>query len=66
MKRSESPPLTAEVAAIIKALLAMGRYHQHQIAALLEINQGRVSEVNTGKKFGHVPPARDLPPGFLA
>ena len=61
-----TPPLTAEVASIIKALLLMGRYHQHQIAALLGINQGRVSEVNTGKRFAHVPPARDLPDGLAA
>ena len=64
--RKRTPSLTEDMAAIIKALLMLGRYHQHQIAALLGINQGRVSEVKTGKKFGHVPPARDLPDGLLA
>lgn len=28
--------------------------HQHDIAADLGINQGRVSEVNTGKRGGHI------------
>ena len=48
MKRVPSPPVTPEVAAKIKRLLAEGLY-QHQIASLLGLNQGRVSEVNTGK-----------------
>lgn len=30
---------------------------QHDIAADHGINQGRISEINTGKKFGDVPPA---------
>jgi len=34
---------------------------QHEIAAKLGINQGRVSEVLNGKRFGDVPPARDMP-----
>jgi len=55
MKRSDSPPLTAALAAKIKHLLSGGLY-QHQIAAVLGINQGRVSEVNRGKKFKTVLP----------
>lgn len=41
--------LTAAVIAEIKRMLALGTMHQHEIAAVLGINQGRVSEVNTGK-----------------
>jgi predicted XRE-type DNA-binding protein len=48
MKRTASPPITAEIKAKILELLGVGLY-QHQIAALLGINQGRVSEVKTGK-----------------
>ena len=28
--------------------------HQHRIAADHDINQGRVSEINTGKRGGHI------------
>ncbi|HEU0163192.1 MAG TPA: hypothetical protein VFQ69_12405 [Rhizomicrobium sp.] len=48
MKRVPSAPITPELATKIKHLLGKGLY-QHQIASLLGINQGRVSEVNTGK-----------------
>lgn len=48
LQRKPSPPVTPEMAAEIKRLKATGLFH-HQIAALLEINQGRVSEVMTGK-----------------
>ena len=52
-----SPTLTAELAALIKRLALSGDLLQHQIAAHLNINQGRVSEVLTGKRFQNVPPA---------
>lgn len=65
MKRSEYPPLTAAHAAVIKRMLLNGRHHQHQIAAKLGINQGRVSEVKQGKRFAHVPPAPFLPPDLI-
>jgi hypothetical protein len=29
-------------------------HHQHDIAADLGLNQGRVSEINTGKRGGHI------------
>lgn len=48
MQRKASPTVTPEMADEIRLLKAQGLYH-HQIAALLEINQGRVSEVVTGK-----------------
>lgn len=55
-KRGASPPVTAEMAAKIKALLALGTITQHRIAAHFGINQGRVSELNTGKAFRGVKP----------
>ena len=63
MKRIDSPPVTPETAALIKRLLTKGLF-QHQIAGALGINQGRVSEVKTGKLFPEVPPAAHLPPGL--
>lgn len=47
--------MTEEIARAIK-LLARDRPElmQHEIAALLAINQGRVSEVLTNKRFSHV------------
>lgn len=53
--RRHSPKMTDKLAARIKALLAQN-VMQHDIAARLEINQGRVSEVKTGKKFRDTPP----------
>ena len=49
--------MTPELAAKAKALVELG-YHQHQAAALLGINQGRVSEVMTGKRFKLIRPFR--------
>jgi len=55
MRRTPSPPVTREMAAQIKRMRSDGLYN-HQIAAHFGINQGRVSEVNTGKRFPDVPP----------
>lgn len=43
--------LTAETIRIIKERLGMGHF-QHDIAADLGINQGRISEVKSGKRGG--------------
>lgn len=51
-----SPPLTADIAAAIKRLAQETDLLQHQIAAQLGLNQGRVSEVLTGKRFREVQP----------
>jgi hypothetical protein len=62
MRRKPSPPVTFEMAEQIRELKAQDLYH-HQIAALLEINQGRVSEVMTGKlhpQEGPAQPSLDL------
>lgn len=48
-KRPARAPYSAEVFRAIKARLAAGEY-QHDIAADLGWNQGRVSEVKTGKR----------------
>lgn len=56
MKRKNSPHVTAELAALIKFLVLRIGLYQHQVAALLEINQGRVSEVMTGKHHPSVDP----------
>lgn len=43
--------LTAQDIADIKARLRQGEY-QHHIAADYGLNQGRISEINTGKRGG--------------
>jgi len=58
MAKRVSRPLTAEVAAKIKKLARETKLAQHQIAAQLDLNQGRVSEVLTGKRFANVQPER--------
>ena len=55
-KKNGTPPLTEKMAAAIKWLLNKSDMAQHDIAALFHINQGRVSEVNTGKRFANIPP----------
>jgi len=45
--------LTDEIIRKIWARLRSGEY-QHDIAADLGINQGRISEVKTGKRGGHI------------
>lgn len=56
-RNNTSTPLTAEIAAQIKKLAQTTDLAQHQIAAVLDVNQGRVSEVLTGRRFSDVPPA---------
>ena len=58
MNRKPSPPVTPEMAAQIRYLKKTKQLYNHQIAAMFGINQGRVSEVLTGKKFPNVPPAQ--------
>ena len=55
MERQHSPSVTPEMAAEIRYLKTTKKLFNHQIAALFGINQGRVSEVLTGKKFPTVP-----------
>ena len=53
IRRVPSPPVTPEMASYIKYLLGKG-YYQHQIASELGVNQGRISEVKTGKIYPEV------------
>lgn len=48
--------LTAQDIADIKARLRQGEY-QHHIAADFGLNQGRISEIKTGKRGRTIPPA---------
>lgn len=57
MRRRVSSPLTAKIAAEIKRLARDTDLAQHEIAARLQLNQGRVSEVLTGKKFPEIRPS---------
>lgn len=57
MGRRVSTPLTAKLAAEIKRLARDTELVQHEIAAQLRVNQGRVSEVLSGKRFPEVRPS---------
>jgi predicted XRE-type DNA-binding protein len=46
------------MAAHIKFLVHERKLYQHQVAALVGVNQGRVSEIVRGYKFPNVPPAQ--------
>lgn len=50
--RPPRAPYTPEIFRLVKARLAAGEF-QHDIAADLGWNQGRVSEVKTGKRGGN-------------
>jgi len=63
--RKSSPTITEDIAAIIKRALQSRKLHQHQIAAKLGVNQGRISEIKSGAKWANVKPASELPPWFL-
>jgi hypothetical protein len=54
--RRPSRKLSPEDAAMIKKMLREGAY-QRQIAAVFDTNSGRISEINTGKRFPDVSPA---------
>ena len=54
---SKKSVLTPEIAAEIKKLAANTDLYQHEIAALVKLNQGRASEVLAGKRFQEVLPA---------
>lgn len=57
--RSHSEPMTPEKAAIAKKLLSEG-WLQHDVAAYLEVNQGRISEISRGQTFPDVEPTNQL------
>lgn len=49
MKRQSSPAISYEMACHMKFLVMIKRLYQHQAAALLGVNPGRVNEVIKGK-----------------
>lgn len=55
--------LTPEMIAVAKRARLMG-YFNHIIAAYYRINQGRIAEINTGKRGVGIPPAAKLPDDF--
>jgi transcriptional regulator with XRE-family HTH domain len=60
MKREPSPPISEALASKIKYLRKELGLYQHQIAAELGINQGRVSEVLSGKRHRDMPPSDQM------
>lgn len=50
------------MAAHIKFLVQEQKLYQHQVAALVGVNQGRISEIVNGYKFANVPPAQPTLP----
>ena len=63
-KRSKpvAKPLTEEIASKIKTLVILKGMAQQTVAAMFNINQGRVSEVVNGHKFPDAPfwPINDI------
>ena len=57
--------VTSEMIAVIKRAREMG-YFNHIIAAYYRINQGRIAEINTGKRGVGIAPAPRLPDDFPA
>jgi hypothetical protein len=51
-----TPSMTAELASKAITLVNTFGLKQHQAAAILGLNQGRISEVLTGKRFPHAVP----------
>lgn len=55
--------ITIDDVPVVKLALRLG-YWQHVIAAYFHENQGRISEIKTGKLFPGAPVADHLPPDF--
>ena len=56
--RKPSPPVTATMAAHIRHLVHNQGLFQHQAAALVGVNPGRVNEVIKGHRFPDEPSAQ--------
>jgi predicted XRE-type DNA-binding protein len=59
MNIKPTPAMSAELASKAITLVKVHGLKQHQAAAILGLNQGRISEVVTGKRY---PSAKPLPP----
>ena len=64
MIKRGSPPMTPERAALAKLLVGKLGMLQHEAAAVLGVNQGRISEVMTGKRFAGIKPGEQFPLDF--
>lgn len=64
MKRKNSSPITPDMARRVRYLVKVLGLFQHQAAAVLGINQGRVSEVMTGKRYPGLEPDAQASFGF--
>lgn len=63
-KRHMSSDVQTNDVPVVKALLQLGFPHR-RIAALLDVNQGRISEINTGKRHSEIPVAKlTMPDGY--
>ena len=51
--------LTPKDIGVIKTRLKRGEL-QHRIAADYDLNPGRISEINTGKRFPEIPPVNEV------
>jgi predicted XRE-type DNA-binding protein len=58
MKREASRKITRELAAHIRWLVSEQGLYQHQAAALVGVNPGRVNEVMKGRRFPEEPSAQ--------
>jgi predicted XRE-type DNA-binding protein len=56
--------MTPERAELAMYLVKVRGMMQHEAAAIIGVNQGRVSEVITGKRFGGTEPPGQLPLDF--
>ena len=54
--KNKSARVSAQIAAWIKWLYANTQLNQAQIAALFNLNQGRVSEIINGARFPNIAP----------
>lgn len=55
-KRKPSNRITSNDVPVIKKRIRQGEF-QNRIAADYDVNQGRISEIKTGKKFADIPAA---------
>ena len=58
MKREPSQKITRELAAHIRWLVNEQGLYQHQAAAAVNVNPGRVNEIIKGKRFPDEPSAQ--------
>ncbi|MGO8954130.1 MAG: hypothetical protein ACLPWS_00550 [Rhodomicrobium sp.] len=55
--------LTPDMVPVIKLARKLD-YNYARIASYFQINQGRIADVMTGRRFPEIPPAKQLPADF--